>query len=157
MLVTAGDGIPEADDVQSPADRAVAAAAERVVVRPMVDSFVEALKKTGVDYTFVPHHGTHAWQYFSRDVTTAVKWGLFKPVDEHPSHWVNRTVMQHGDLFGIRYLFDRPPDGLVRFQFDDGRLAARGASSAVTLDDGARLPDPRRAAVRPQAARTQLS
>ncbi len=70
----------------------------------------------------------------------AIAWGLFRPVDEHPSSWTYRTVSRSGDMWGLRFRFASQPDTVESFRLSGGTLSASGAGS-VTIDtpDGCRL------------------
>ncbi len=110
--------------------------AEAEIIRPASDNYAAALVAAGVDLTYQVHAGSHDWANFRRELRDAIDWGLFKPVDEHPTSWVNDTVATHGKLWGFSYRFDAPPDQIVRFRRAGGRLSVGAAGSPVTLRTG---------------------
>jgi S-formylglutathione hydrolase FrmB len=135
VFLTTGDGTPLAQD---PARTFVGLAIvgqseELAIIHPMSESYAAALRDAGVDVTYDVHPGDHDWDNFRPEFKAAVSWGLFKPVVEHPSEWVNDTVATHGTLWGIDYEFDSPPDSVVRFSRSGDRLAISAAGSPVTL------------------------
>jgi hypothetical protein len=149
VLVTTGDGsVDPALDEDDPVAANVAGLAERVVIRPMVDRFVRELREADVTFDFVARPGTHAWPYWRKDWRTAIEWGLFSPVEERPARWTNLTVAERGDLFGMKFVFDSPPPGIVRFSASGSRLravsdggdeAADGARVTLTTRRGCRV------------------
>ncbi len=133
--MTTGDGTPL---VQDPGGifvglGIVGQSEELAIIRPMSDSYAAALRAAGVDVTYDSHPGNHDWNNFRDEFQAAVAWGLFKPVVERPSEWVNDTVATHGKLWDVGYRFDAPPDRVVRFHRSGDRLAIGAAGSPVTI------------------------
>jgi hypothetical protein len=133
--MTTGDGTPL---VQDPGGivlglGSVGQSEELGIIRPMSDSYAAALHAAGVDLTYDSHPGNHDWNNFRDEFRAAVGWGLFKPVVDRPSEWVNDTVATHGSLWGIGYRFDAPPDRVVRFRRSGDTLEISAAGSPVSL------------------------
>ncbi|MCW3014947.1 MAG: esterase [Solirubrobacterales bacterium] len=145
----AGDGTPipeeNAVNVGAPYDYA----AEGAIIRPSSDSYFEALRKAGVDVTYSPRHGGHTWPAFGAQIRDAIAWGLFEPVDEHPTSWVNDTVATHGELWEFAYRFDTPPDRVVRFRRrgDTVFVGAAGSPVTITTPGGCNVHEPTPATV----------
>jgi S-formylglutathione hydrolase FrmB len=129
VFMSAGNGLP------TPADGTggVGNAEEAGVIRPMSDAYYAALKAAGIDVTYQTHDGCHCWPDFQAELRSAIAWGPFKPVVEHPQKWVNETVAMHGQLWDIGYRFATHPTALVRFSRTGKRLQISAAGSAVTL------------------------
>lgn len=135
VFMTTGDGTPL---VQDPGRTVVGLgivgqSEELGVIRPMSDSYAAALRAARVDLTYDLHPGNHDWDNFRAEFRAAVAWGLFKPVVERPSEWINDTVATRGMLWDVGYRFDAPPDRVVRFRRAGDRLAIGAAGSPVTI------------------------
>jgi hypothetical protein len=150
--MTTGDGTPL---VQDPGGTVVGLgivgqSEELGIIRPMSDSYAAALRAGHVDLTYDTHPGNHDWNNFRAEFKAAVSWGLFEPVVERPSKWVNDTVATRGTLWDVGYRFDAPPDRLVRFRRSGKRLTIGAAGSPVTISSsgGCVLHVPTPAAVR---------
>jgi S-formylglutathione hydrolase FrmB len=133
VFMAAGDGVPTSDGQPNPGNLATDEPAESLVIRPASDAYAKALAAAGVDFTYQTHHGVHDWANFRRELRDAIGWGLFRPVDAHPSSWVNDTVATHGNLWGFRYAFSKAPDRIVRFRRSGRRLSVSAAGAPVTL------------------------
>ena len=143
VFVTTGDGTPL---VQHPGHSVVGLAIvgqseELAFIHPMSESYAAALRAAQVDVVYDAHPGSHDWINFRDEFRAAVAWGMFEPVVERPSNWVNDTVAAEGTLWNVSYRFDSPPDRLVRFRRSGSRLAVGAAGSPVTLttDGGCEL------------------
>lgn len=135
VFVTTGDGTPL---VQDPGGiilglGIVGQSEELGIIHPMSASYANALRAAHVDLTYDSHPGNHDWNNFRDEFRAAVAWGLFKPVVERPSAWVNDTVATHGTLWDVRYRFDAPPDRVVRFRRSGSRLSIGAAGSPVAI------------------------
>lgn len=130
VFMITGDGTPL---VQGASTGIVGQSEELAFIRPMSDSYAKALRAAGVDLTYTVQPGYHDWNNFRPSLQAAISWGLFEPVVERPSDWVNDTVATHGELWDVGYRFDDPPDRVVRFDRDGGLLRVGAAGSAVTL------------------------
>ena len=135
VFMTTGDGTPV---VQDPGRTfvglgIVGQSEELAIIRPMSDSYATALRAADVDLTYDSHPGNHDWDNFRPEFRAAVSWGLFEPVVERPSEWINDTVASHGTLWDVGYRFDSPPDRVVRFHRAGNRLAISAAGSPVTI------------------------
>jgi S-formylglutathione hydrolase FrmB len=133
VFMAVGDGVPTSDGEPNPRNLLTDPLAEAAVIRPASDAYAPALSAAGVDFTYQTHGGIHDWANFRRELRDAIAWGLFKPLDEHPTSWVNDTVATHGKLWEFSYRFDAPPDRVVRFRRAGGRLSISAAGSPVTL------------------------
>jgi hypothetical protein len=107
--------------------------ATEVTIRSMNDRYVAALKAAGVDATVDLHAGIHDAPDFDYDLENIVKWGLFAPVDEQPTSWVDDTVASHGRLWDVGYRLDPAPDGVVRFRRAGRTLGVSGARTTASL------------------------
>ena len=132
VFMATGDGSPAPDSSRA-ANAASDAAAEGAIIRPASDNYAAALRAAGVDLVYQPHAGYHDWPNFRRELRDAIAWGLFKPVNEHSTDWVNDTVATHGKLWEFGYRFDAPPDRVVRFRRSGDVLAISAAGSPVTI------------------------
>jgi hypothetical protein len=135
VFMSTGDGTPL---VQDPGRTfvglgIVGQSEELGVIRPMSDSYATALRAAGVKLTYDAHPGNHDWDNFRAELQAAVSWGLFEPVVERPSEWVNDTVATHGTLWDVGYRFDAPPDRVVRFRRSGETLEIGAAGSPVTI------------------------
>jgi S-formylglutathione hydrolase FrmB len=129
VFMASGNGLPSPVNSGTPLDQIL----EPVFIRPMSDSYAAALRRANVDLTYQVHSGYHDWANMNRELRDAIAWGLFAPVDEDPTSWVNDTVATHGRLWQLTYRFDAPPDRIVRFRRSGGRLSVSAAGSPVTL------------------------
>lgn len=138
LYVSVGDGIP---NPSSPSELGnVAGAALEAALRPASDQFVAAARASGAEVTYRPHHGIHDWPYWRADLADAVRWNLFKWVPEAPGRWTYRTVAQAGEMWGLAYRFERPPEAVASFSFEDGTLAADGTGTVtIETQDGCRF------------------
>lgn len=130
VFMSAGNGIP------TPADGpggGAGDAEEAGVIRPMSDAYDAALKAAGIDVTYQTHDGCHCWPDFQAELRSAIAWGPFAPVVEHPAHWVNDTVATHGQLWDLDYRFATHPTAVVRFTRTGSRLQISAAGTTVTL------------------------
>jgi hypothetical protein len=134
VFMTTGDGIPAADSGQGGWDQV----AEGTIIHPASTNYSAALRAAGVDFVYKEHSGYHDWPNFRREFGEAAAWGLFNPVDEHATSWVNDTVATHGKLWEFAYRFDAPPDSIVRFRRAGPRLSigAAGSPVRITTDGG---------------------
>lgn len=135
MATGDGSGLPEVST------SVVGQSEEAAVIYPMSNNYAAALRRAGVDLTYIARPGYHDWRYFRQQLRDAIAWGLFEPVAERPRTWVNDTVATHGNLWGFDFRFDAPPDRVVRFERAGGRLTVGAAGSPVTLttQDGCAL------------------
>jgi S-formylglutathione hydrolase FrmB len=133
VFMAVGDGTPTSDGEPNPGNVVTDQPSEAAIIRPASDHYAEALSAAGVDLTYQPHAGIHDWANFRVELRDAIDWGLFRPVEEHATHWINDTVATHGQLWEFGYSFDAPPDRIVRFQRSGRRLSVSAAGSAVTL------------------------
>jgi S-formylglutathione hydrolase FrmB len=129
VFMSTGNGLPSPVNSGTPLDQLL----EPLFIRPMSDSYAAALRRANVDLTYEVHSGFHDWANLNRELRDAIAWGLFEPVDEHPTSWVNDTVATQGRLWDLRYGFDAPPDRIVRFRRAGRRLSVSAAGSPVTL------------------------
>jgi S-formylglutathione hydrolase FrmB len=136
--MAAGNGVPTSDGEPNPTNVVADMVIEAAVVRPGSDNYARALRAAGADLTYEPHNGIHDWATARTGLRDAIAWGLFEPVDEAPTSWVNDTVATHGELWGVRYRFAKAPDRIVRFRRAGGRLSVSAAGSAVTVTIGGR-------------------
>lgn len=115
-------------------------AAESLVIAPQSVNYAAALRAAGVDVRYDRATGYHDSATPRRELRNAIRWGLFEPVDEHPTSWVNDTVATHGRLWEFGYRFDAPPDRVVRFRRSGSRLSVGYAGSPVRIvtDGGCR-------------------
>jgi S-formylglutathione hydrolase FrmB len=132
VFMTSGDGTPAPDSGQGGRPGADAAE-EGEIIHPASNDYASALRAAGVDFVYRQHTGYHDWPNFRSELRDAIAWGLFKPVDEHPTSWVNDTVATHGRLWEFAYRFDSPPDRVVRFRRSGGLLGVSAAGSPVTI------------------------
>jgi len=102
------------------------------------DDFVAAAKADGVDVTYVPRDGIHAWNYWRQHLAAALQWGFFKPVPDAPSTWTERTAQQTGNAWGFSWTFAKPPTELITFRRDGDKIAAAGSGTVtMTAPNGA--------------------
>jgi hypothetical protein len=133
VFMATGDGTGPLE----PGPGLVGQSEEAAIIYPASNNYAAALRRAGVDLTYLPGPGYHDWRYFRQELRDAIAWGLFEPVDERPRSWINDTVATHGDLWGFGFRFDAPPDRVVRFQRAGRRLTVSAAGSPVTLTTGA--------------------
>ncbi|MGH9300865.1 MAG: alpha/beta hydrolase [Acidimicrobiales bacterium] len=112
---------------------AVGSAEESAIIYPMNDGYHTALTGAGVDVTFQVHSGGHDNPDFMNEIKAMVAWGLFKPVNTHPTSWANDTVATSGQLWDISYRFDQPPSQVVQFRQKGNSLSISAAGSDVTI------------------------
>ncbi|MEA2172005.1 MAG: diacylglycerol O-acyltransferase / trehalose O-mycolyltransferase [Solirubrobacteraceae bacterium] len=133
VFMAVGDGTPTSDGEPNPGNLVPDLPFEAAIIRPASDAYDAALTAAGVAHTYQPHGGIHDWANFRRELRDAISWGLFAPVDEHATHWVNDTVATHGRLWEFRYRFDAPPTAIVRVARSGDRLTVSDAGSPVTI------------------------
>ncbi len=128
LYVTVGDGTPEPGVASAPAT-IVGGGAVEAGLRPQSDDLVAAARASGVDTTYRPRQGIHDWPYWRQHLRDAIEWGFFAPVVESPGDWTYRTVAQTGDMWGLSYRFDAPPEELETFTRAGDRLAGAGSGT----------------------------
>jgi S-formylglutathione hydrolase FrmB len=138
VFVTSGTGAPSRANVPLVTDGALPSflegvVAESVVIYPMNQRYIGALRAAGVDATYQVQPGGHDNPDFANEIKQMVAWGLFKPVVSDPSSWVNATVATQGQLWDISYSFAQPPNQVVQFHQSGPLLAISSAGSAVTI------------------------
>jgi S-formylglutathione hydrolase FrmB len=130
VYMSVGDGTP----LPNPSTGVVGQSEEIAFIKPMSDNYAAALRAARVDLTYKVHPGYHDWNNFRPALQDAIQhWGLFGPVDERPSRWVDDTVAAHGRLWGLDFRFDAPPDRVVRFRRSGRTLAVGAAGAPVTV------------------------
>jgi S-formylglutathione hydrolase FrmB len=132
VYMASGNGMPAPDSSTGP-NVLTDLPSEMMIIKPASDNYAAALTRAGIDLTYQPHAGYHDWPNFRRELRDAIRWGLFAPVEEHPTSWVNDTVATHGRLWEFAYRFDAPPDRVVRFRRRGDTLHVGTAPSAVTI------------------------
>ena len=134
-FVTVGNGVGSPDE----ATNYFGAVAE-AELHQQADDFVNAARTAGVDVTYQPRDGIHAWRYWRRHLAAALQWGFFKPVASSSTTWTERTASQTGNAWGFRWRFAQPPTELITFKRDGGTIAATGSGTVtVTAPNGARF------------------
>lgn len=133
VFMASGNGIPT-EDGQPYTMENTDPLAEAAAIRPASDTYAAALNAAGIPYTYLPGDGVHDWPKFRTELRDALAWGMFQPVDEAPTTWVNDTVAAHGRIWGIDYRFDTPPSSLARFTRSENTLSISPAGSDVELD-----------------------
>ncbi len=132
VYMASGNGVPSPASSRGP-NLATDLPSELAIIKPASDSYAAALTRAGVDVTYQPRPGYHDWPNFRQQLRDAIAWGLFKPVDEHATTWVNDTVATHGKLWEFAYRFDAPPNRVVRFRRRGDTLHVGTAPSPVTI------------------------
>jgi S-formylglutathione hydrolase FrmB len=110
---------------------------ESLVIYPMSQLYDRALRGAGIDVTYQVHPGGHDNPNFAAEIKAMLAWGLFKPVEEAPTSWVNNTVATSGQIWGIGFRFAKPPNAVVQFRQTGRSLAVSSAGSAVTITTSA--------------------
>jgi S-formylglutathione hydrolase FrmB len=109
---------------------------ESLVISPMNQIYHSALTAAGVDVTYQVHSGGHDIPDFENEIQAMLAWGLFKPVTDDSTSWVNDTVATSGHLWDIGYTFVQPPSQVVEFRQSGSSLSISAAGSAVTVTSG---------------------
>lgn len=135
VYVTVGDGVGELQAGDPPEVVAVGGAVE-AELRQQNDSYVGALRAAGARTTYAPLHGVHSWFYWRRALRATIRWGLFKPVAEHPRNWSYQTVADRGRMWGLRYRFRSAPPRVERIR-RAGRVMVGTGAGTVRLVNGA--------------------
>jgi hypothetical protein len=128
--MTAGNGVPT---VGEGGGGGLGVVEEGALIHPMSVAYDAALKRGGIDVSFESHNGCHCWPDFRAELRSAIAWGPFEPVVEHPQNWVNDTVATHGQLWDIAYRFASHPNAVVRFTRTGSQLQISAAGTSVTL------------------------
>jgi S-formylglutathione hydrolase FrmB len=135
VFVRVGDGLPDVRDSGELTNGfGIVAEAD---LRQHAQDFVAAARKAGVAVHYEPVNGIHAWPYWRLALTSAMHWGLFKPVAT-PSSWTYSTVAQHGRAWDVRFEFSSAPAALETFKRDGNTLSAKGSGTVRVVPDGAR-------------------
>ena len=133
VFVTVGNGVGSPDE----ATNYFGAVAE-ADLHQHADDFVAAAQSAGVDVTYQPRDGIHAWKYWRQHLTAALQWGFFKPVPEAPSTWSMQTASQTGKAWDFKWSFAAQPTQLVTFKRSGNTIAATGAGTVtLTAPNGA--------------------
>jgi hypothetical protein len=106
---------------------------ELLIIYEMNQLYHTALTAAGVDVTYQVHSGGHDIPDFDSEIKAMLAWGLFKPVTDDSTSWVNDTVAKTGQLWDIGYSFARPPSQVVQFRQSGSSLSIAPAGSAVTV------------------------
>jgi S-formylglutathione hydrolase FrmB len=148
VFVSSGNGDPSSAEMsQLNADNAAIAcfdpsggmcftgdwATEKEIIYPMNQLYDRALVRAGIDLTYEVQPGGHDDPHFRQELKAMLAWGLFKPVVNNPTGWVNDTVATDGQLWDIGYRFAQPPGQVVQFRQIGDTLSIGAAGSAVTI------------------------
>lgn len=128
-FVTVGDGTPDPtarDEVRNVTGQL----AEREL-RLHAQDFVDAARAAGVDVTYQPRQGIHAWRYWREHLAAAIRWGFFRPVAQCPTSWSYQTVAQHSRAWGLRIDFTRAPRTVETFTRRGGELRGEGSGTVA--------------------------
>ena len=136
VFQSTGNGLPSSAGVSGLSGALTGLAEEGPIIYPMNIQYHAALVAAGVNVTYQVHPGIHDAPDFILELNALASWGLFKPVVEHPSAWMNKTVATDGQLWDVAYRFDAPPTQVVQFTRSPGQLDVSAAGSAVTLTIG---------------------
>jgi S-formylglutathione hydrolase FrmB len=126
VYVTVGDGVGSPDELSN-----YFAHVAEAELRLQAEDFVGAAQQAGVDVTYAPRDGIHAWKYWRQHLAAALPWGFYKPVPNAPTAWTLQTASQTGRAWGFRWTFAQPPSGLVTFKRDGAKIGATGAGSVT--------------------------
>lgn len=138
LYVTVGDGVPQPGVQASPTSVGLAGLVE-AELRQQAGEFVTAARAAGVRVHYRRLGGVHDWPYWRRHLREVIGWGLFEPVAKRPRRWSYETVGRRGRAWTLRYRFDSPPDGIVRFARERGRLLGYGAGVATLRHRGCQI------------------
>ena len=138
VFVSTGTGVPSSAGLSQFAGVGVTpfvegVPAESAIIYPMNQLYIKALRAAGIDATYQVHLGDHINPDFANEFKAMLAWGLFKPVVNDPSTWVNSTVATQGQLWDIGYQFAKPPTAVVRFRQSANTLSVSAAGSDVTI------------------------
>jgi S-formylglutathione hydrolase FrmB len=106
---------------------------ELLIIYAMNQLYHTALTAAGVGVTYQVHSGGHDIPDFDDEIKAMLAWGLFKPVTDDSTSWVNDTVATSGQLWDIGYSFARPPSQVVQFRQSGSSLSISSAGAAVTV------------------------
>lgn len=135
VLVRVGDGVP----APSEAGNVFGAVAEQELRLHAVD-FADATSAAGAPTTLTVHQGIHDWPYWRRDLSAALRWGLFAPVTAGSRRWRYATVDQFAQAWDLQLRFTRPPRTLERLVRNGSALTGAGSGTIViTTAAGCRL------------------
>jgi S-formylglutathione hydrolase FrmB len=136
VFVRVGDGIP---DPTSPAElQNTFGQVAEAELHQQADDFATAARAAGAPTVYEPRLGIHDWRYWRSALASAIGWGLFRGVDEHPGSWTYRTVATFGRAWDLRYTFAAPPTTLVTFTRVGRVLSATGSGSVRIAAHGFR-------------------
>ncbi len=136
VFESTGTGVPSSAGLSAKGATAQivsGSAAESSIIYPMNQLYHAALTAAGVNVTYQTHPGGHDNPDFANEISSMLAWGLFQPVVDDPSSWVNDTVATSGQLWDIGYHFAQPPSHVVQFQRSGSSLSITGAGSAITI------------------------
>jgi S-formylglutathione hydrolase FrmB len=126
VYVSVGDGV--ADPTKSDEVKNYFGQLAEAELHQQAMEFLGAAQQSGVDVTYRPHQGIHAWRYWRADLANAIAWGLFKPVTAHASSWKYKTVARHSAAWGFRFAFSgAPPSELITFRKSAGTVSGAGS------------------------------
>jgi S-formylglutathione hydrolase FrmB len=136
VFVRVGDGVPDLarfGELQNSFGQVAEAE-----LRQHAEDFVTAARAAGAPTTYEPRQGIHDWRYWREALVSAVHWGFFRPVVEHPATWTYRTVAVFGRAWDLRYRFAAPPTTLVTFTRTGRVLEGAGAGTVRIAAHGYR-------------------
>jgi S-formylglutathione hydrolase FrmB len=135
-----GTGIPTGSDLATLTnpekainDDLLFAALEGPIIYPMSQLYDQALVSADVNVTYQVHPGIHYVPDEANEIKAMLAWGVFKPVVNTSTSWVNDTVATSGQLWDISYRFNKPPAAVVQFRQSGNSLSVGAAGSAVTI------------------------
>ena len=123
LYVTVGDGTPTRPEEATNWFGAIA----ELDLRQHAEDFVAGARAAEADVTYRPRPGIHDWPYWREHLADALRWGFFEPVAERPAGWRFSTVQRFSSAWGLRILFEKPPEELATFERDGRVLRATGA------------------------------
>jgi S-formylglutathione hydrolase FrmB len=106
---------------------------ESLILYPMNQLYHAALTAAGIDVTYQVHSGGHDDPDFDNEIKAMLAWGLFRPVTDDSTSWVNDTVATSGRLWDVGYSFAQPPSEVVQFRQSGSSLSISAAGSPVTV------------------------
>jgi hypothetical protein len=133
VFVASGNGVADPSVNSSPA-AVVGGGAVEAEIGQQNQEFNAALVAAGVKVDYRPGMGVHDWPYWRAYMKAAIKWGLFKPVVEHPTKWTYSTIARSGRMWSLRFAFTEPPEQVATFERAGRMLRGRGLGRVRLTD-----------------------
>ena len=133
VRVSVGDGNPYDEQDRESAAASLASGGEGPL-RPLNRDFAAAARAVPLRvFEYVEHAGMHTDYMARRQLSDAIRWGLFEEPPDVRRPWAYRTVARAGRAHDMTFRFAEPPETLVSLSRGGPFVAGDDGAGAVDL------------------------